>query len=399
MKILYFGKICDQDLFNKRESKQQPYFVAQYMYEQALYEQLKDDNSIEIDVVSIYQTEYFPCDKLLFLKNNSKNGFKYLPFLNIPFFREISYFLASCYFIFKWFVRNNEGNFNYIYSSCHFPPVSAAIVLFSKILSIKSVVTFTDLPVFTYSENRIKKMKLYKKVIIRPYLKLVQYLQKSYDNYILFSEEMNTEVNKNNKPYLVIEGIYNGYNLDLKKRRKKSAIAHAGTLNKEVGVSKILEVFELIEDKSTELWLIGKGDLVEEIIEKSKKNTRIKYLGFLPRKEVFEKLKEARLLVNFRNPEDIYTKYSFPSKMFEYMVSGTPLLTTKLKGIPEEYYNYLYVIEDYSVECVKQIIEKILAKSQRELDEFGEKARKFVLENKNSVVQAKKIIDMIGTNF
>ena len=58
-------------------------------------------------------------------------------------------------------------------------------------------------------------------------------------------------------------------------------------------------------------------------------------------------MKEAKLLINLRNPEDKYTKYSFPSKTFEYMVSGTPFFTTKLEGIPSEYYNYLYCIDSY----------------------------------------------------
>jgi hypothetical protein len=38
---------------------------------------------------------------------------------------------------------------------------------------------------------------------------------------------------------------------------------------------------------------------------------------------------------------------------------------------------------------------EICEQPQSELDDFGQKARKFVLENKNSEVQAKKIIDMI----
>ena len=101
------------------------------------------------------------------------------------------------------------------------------------------------------------------------------------------------------------------------------------------------------------------------------------------------------LLINTRNPEDEYTKYSFPSKTFEYIVSGTPFLTTRIAGIPEEYYKYLYVINDYSVASVKQKIEEVLAKPQSELDDFGQQARQFVLENKNSEIQAKKIIQYL----
>ena len=41
-----------------------------------------------------------------------------------------------------------------------------------------------------------------------------------------------------------------------------------------------------------------------------------------------------------------YTLYSFPSKNIEYMVSGTPVITTRLAGIPDDYYPYVFVFEE-----------------------------------------------------
>jgi len=346
MKILYFGKICDEDLFKKKEKKKQPFFIAQYMFEKALYEGLIETEGINIEVVSIYQSEYFPKDSLIFKnKNSGKFKFKYLSYINIPYLREFSYFFTTCIFILNWYFSNRGISNKCIYSSCHFPPVSLGIVLMGKLLSIKKIVTFTDLSLFSYSKEKISNMKVYKKIFMKPYLWIVNKLQRSYDAYILFSKEMNTIVNSKNKPYLVMEGIYNSENLEMEVPNIKfNAIAHAGTLNKEVGIKKILDVFELIKDETMELWLIGNGDMTEEIIRRSEVDNRIKYLGFMPRNMTFEKLKSAKLLVNLRDPDDIYTKYSFPSKMFEYMASSTPVLTTKIGGIPEQYYNYVYTL-------------------------------------------------------
>lgn len=64
-------------------------------------------------------------------------------------------------------------------------------------------------------------MPLYKRIVIRPYVKLVNKLQQSYDLYVLFSKPMNNIVNPKNKPYVVMEGIYNPDNLDLNKVEKK----------------------------------------------------------------------------------------------------------------------------------------------------------------------------------
>lgn len=401
MNILYFGKVCEENVFKEKEKKQQPFFVAQYMYEKALCDEFIKNKNIDLEIVSIYQTEYFPKD-IMFFNKRSKEGYKvklkYLKFINLPYLRELSYFISTCFCILNWWARNREEKNNKcIYSSCHFPPVSLAIVIMGKVLSIKKIVTFTDLSLFTFSSERINKMKAYKKVLMTPYVGLVNKLQKSYDGYILFSKTMNDVVNPYNKPYCVVEGMYNGGQLNFDtKAVKQHAIAHAGTLNEEVGIKKILDVFDLIEDQEVELYLIGKGDMTKEIENRSKTNKSIKYLGFMPKGEVFEYLKSAKLLVNLRNPSDIYTRYSFPSKIFEYMVSGTPVLTTKLEGIPKEYYDYLYTVNSYDSEVIKDKIIEIITKSEDELFEFGIKAREFVLKEKNSKKQSEKIVAMIN---
>lgn len=397
MKILYFGKICEEDLFNEKEKKGQPFFVAQYMFEKALYGELEKNKDLDIEVISIYQTEYFPNDRFLFnRKSIKKNKFSYLKFINLPYLRELSYFISSCFYIVGWFIKNRKESNKCIYSSCHFPPVSLAIIILGKMLSIKKVVTFTDLSLFTYSKEKIKNMKIYKRILMKPYVSLVNKLQKGYDAYILFSKQMNQIVNLKKNPFLVIEGIYNSDHLNFNERTSKTnSIAHAGTLNREVGIEKILDVFNLIENQDLELWLIGKGDMTEEIIRRSRYDKRIKYLGFMSRDQVFEQLKKANLLINLRNPNDIYTKYSFPSKMFEYMASATPVLTTKIEGIPDEYYSYLYTVDSYNDEDIKNRVTEIFNVEKQERRKLGLLARKYVLDVKNSKEQATKILKFI----
>ena len=400
MNILYFGKIVDEQLHNENEEKRKnPYNTAQYSYEKAFCDEMCKKSKMEI--ASIYQLNNFPKAQLIFGRKKQKfqnTQMKYIHFINIPFFKEICYFFSTCLKVIKWGIKNRKQNNKYIYANTHYAPVSLGIVLMGKLLKIKKVITFTDLSLFTYSEERIKKMPLYKKIVIRPYVKLVNKLQQSYDLYVLFSKQMNDIVNPRKKPYLVMEGIYNSDNLNLDKVKKENAIAHAGTLNKEVGIDKILDVFSKIEDDNLELWLIGKGDMDETIKKATKKDKRIKFLGFLPNTQVFEHLKRAKLLINLRNPEDIYTRYSFPSKTFEYMVSGTPFFTTKLAGIPKEYYKYLYTIDSYNTDDIKNKILEILNEEDKNLENFGLQAKEFILKNKNAEKQVDKIFDFFMIN-
>ena len=88
-------------------------------------------------------------------------------------------------------------------------------------------------------------------------------------------------------------------------------------------------------------------------------------------------------------------KYSFPSKTMEYMSTGTPVLTTVLPGMPKEYHPHVYLLEDESAEGISQRLRELMALSEEELFQKGLSGRDFVLDKRNNVIQAKKILDMI----
>ena len=79
----------------------------------------------------------------------------------------------------------------------------------------------------------------------------------------------------------------------------------------------------------------------------------------------------------------------------EYMASGTPVLTTKLPGMPEEYNDYVYLLEEETEEGVAEALRDILARPKEELHQKGLAAKKFVMEEKNNCVQAKKVLEMV----
>ena len=124
-------------------------------------------------------------------------------------------------------------------------------------------------------------------------------------------------------------------------------------------------------------------------------NKKIKFFGVVPNDMVVQEEIKATLLINPRFTNEEYTKYSFPSKNMEYMASGTPTLTTKLPGMPKEYYDYIYTFDQEDVESFKNKLEEILSKPSEELHKKGMDAKEFVLEQKNNVVQARKIIKLI----
>ena len=127
----------------------------------------------------------------------------------------------------------------------------------------------------------------------------------------------------------------------------------------------------------------------------SEKYDNVIYLGIAPNSEIVKSELRATLLVNPRPTNEEYTKYSFPSKNMEYMASGTPVLTTKLPGMPEEYNEYVYLLEDESAEGVCNALKEILTKPAEELYQKGKEAKEFVVREKNNVKQAEKLISLI----
>jgi hypothetical protein len=79
----------------------------------------------------------------------------------------------------------------------------------------------------------------------------------------------------------------------------------------------------------------------------------------------------------------------------EYMASGTPVLTTMLPGMPVEYHQYVYIFDDESVNGFHDKLTNLSNLPKEELFNKGNKAREFVLQEKNNVKQAKRVIELL----
>jgi glycosyltransferase involved in cell wall biosynthesis len=108
--------------------------------------------------------------------------------------------------------------------------------------------------------------------------------------------------------------------------------------------------------------------------------------------------KRATVLVNPRMPTDDFTRYSFPSKTMEYMASGRPVLMHALPGMPEEYLPHFVQPATTDVKGLASAMEDMSGWEASRLVAFGVKARNFVLQEKNAVIQCRKIVDLISSD-
>ena len=216
-------------------------------------------------------------------------------------------------------------------------------------------------------------------------------------HYVLLTEAMNGYLNKKRKPYVVLEGqsdiAMKHKEPSLAKKAEKRICLYAGGVSRQYGLPELTEGFLKANLPNTVLHIYGPGDYVPEL--KKLQDPRVFYGGMLLNGEIVEKEQQATLLVNPRPTREEYVKYSFPSKTMEYMASGTPVLTTRLPGMPAEYAPFVSFIEEETAQGVSEALQKVLQNSDEELFYRGMEARKFVLEQRNNVVQASKILSML----
>lgn len=230
--------------------------------------------------------------------------------------------------------------------------------------------------------------------------KLANFVIRHCTGYVLLTEAMNDYLNHKGKPYVILEGhadITMGQRIPaMEKKTEPRVCFYAGGVSKQYGLGNLVEGFRKADLPNARLHIYGPGDYVEELQQIAAEDVRIFYGGMLLNTQIVEKEQEATLLVNPRPTDEEYVKYSFPSKTMEYMASGTPVLTTVLPGMPKEYHPYVYLLEEETAEGIARKLKEVLAHSDEELFRKGSAARDFVLQQKNNVIQAQKILEMLS---
>lgn len=398
-RILYIGPICSIDKYRELSVNYRiTPSVAPMFFQDALLCGLKDNNAL-VDVIGLPIVPSFPNSKYFripFYEETLESGYDchWIPTFNLPVLKQIERELKIKNYIRKWALKNkNTRKIVMVYSV--FYPVFRAIKAVEKDLELDTISIVTDLPKYMFTYTQFHGIK---KIIRNVYTKKIENIQGKLDKYVYLTEAMQPIVSPE-KPYIVIEGIANcSTDNKLKRIEKKNgkfSIMYAGGLNKNYGIENLLKAVEKLPYQDIEMWLFGDGDAVLAIQEIQKIDKRIKYFGIVDHEVVLKKEREANLLVNVRNPKDEFTKYSFPSKTMEYMLSGTMLLTTRLDGIPDEYYDYVSTISDNSVDSIYKGIEQVYLLEEKERVDIGNRAQEFVICHKNAKIQARRILDFI----
>jgi hypothetical protein len=354
----------------------------------------------EIRVLSFVPASDFPRNTRPYFHGGEMPGRsqgRYLGFVNLPVIKHLTRTISAISALMKAYRGRPPCNRCLIVYSLHSPLLAAGLVC-KRLFGVRMIVIITDLPQFMDNAGR---MPLYKKILKWIDGGLIRRMILGADGAITITAWMGKEYLKEKIPYIVVETIKDEKDSGALERASGSGGLigmYSGSLNAANGVVNMVKAFMACEHRAgTSLWITGRGDIEDWIKEQAKACSDIVYHGHVSRQELERLQRQADFMLSVKPPSDGFARYSFPSKISEYMVMGKAVASTYLSGIPDDYFNHMIMIPGGSVDELKAAFSAISEYTREELADIGADGREFLLATRGGGLQAKRILSFIRT--
>lgn len=289
---------------------------------------------------------------------------RYVNFNNVWGIRNISRTVALKRAV-KDFIRLDDAEKLIVVYSPHTPFLEAAAFAKQQDPRIRICVVIPDLPQYM---NLNAKASMVYKIAKKADIRRFEQLARQADSFMLLTEAMKEKVPVGSKPCIIVEGIVES-DIFRRNRQEKLAIrqdtdekyiVYTGKMQEKFGVKNLLDAFLQLPDPDSRLILCGTGELDGYIQDCARRDARIAALGQVTPEKAREWVLKADVLVNPRQNNEEYTRYSFPSKNMEYLASGAPVVAYLLDGMKPVYRDFIFQPEDDSVPALTAAMEKCL---------------------------------------
>ena len=353
---------------------------------------LSNYNDLNIKCLTIYPTAAYPKGKLFVKKSliclfGQFNSLK-INFINIPIIKQLFETLGT-YKQAKKIVKKEK--IETIFTFNMFPQIGLPARWLKNKYGCKIVSLLADLPIDEIS-NRKGILLIFRKIFDVLTKKLILCCDK-----IIALNKNAVDLYAPGVQYIVVEGgiALEDINEVTVKTYLRKNIVYSGALVEYSGIINLIEAMKYVCDNEVTLEIYGDGEMKEYIIQYIDNIPNIKYQGSVDNITMLKIQAKAYLLINPRPIENPISKVTFPSKIFEYMISGTPVLTTKLNGLTDDYLDNMFIVDNNEPLLLADKINEIMSLPFDLLSEKAVRARAFVIENKTWEQQCKKIYGFI----
>lgn len=353
-------------------------------------------DDIKICCISVLPIATWPHDTIFsrsqVLKLDERITSNAVSFCNLPILKQISQ-AGSVYMKARKYIKEHPDAI--VLSFNLFPQIGIPMrILKQQYPKIKTVSLLADLPIDDTKGQRSVLSKMLRRLFDQSTWKSIS----NCESFIVLNEYVAKQY-LSKKTSIVIEGGVDEDDLNTvtigHKKSEKRNIVFAGALTEYNGITVLIDAVGRLPSDNIILDIYGDGPLKAYVQNAANKDKRLHYHGRVANDIVLRAQKSAWLLINPRKTDDLISKVTFPSKTFEYMLSGTPVLSTKLNGYSQEYLEHMFIAEDDTAEGIAKEIHRIECFPREILQKKADNARNFIIKNKSWKIQALNIYNFL----
>lgn len=388
MNIVYLGIISRPDDIGKIGDVS----VAGNKFQYNLLNYLSQIDGINLDIVSFHPFKPVQKSKKLFIKTTKEKIFDNVDlwqvgYINLPIVKQLILPIQTYLRLKKLVSRDTL-----VMAYDMYPTQGIPMSRIKKEVNGKTMCLLADLSIGgVVKQHGINK--LLRKIFDKNTLKNIA----KCDNYIVLNENV-AKTYAPHANYIVMDGGIEPSEFMGKKSCWDGVtknIIYTGALVDYSGIMNLVKAIELIEDKSIVLDIYGSGTLQSKIEQIAKENPRIRFYGSVDNKTAMRAQQSSWLLANPRPVTSEIAKVTFPSKIFEYLMSERPVMTTRLNGFSKDYDDILYWIDGETPENIAKCINHINNETPESHLTRAKAAKQYLLKNKTWENNAKKIYQFI----
>lgn len=314
------------------------------------------------------------------------------PTLNLKLIKNIFWNILAALYILKWTFKYRHENRDILVYNIYIPSISG-LYRISKLTKSKLFAIIYDLGIPPKRLGLGKLTMLGYRIGER---KAKRYLPK-IDGRIVINENIISHYAPG-KDFILVDGGINDdviANLPPMQISQTSSFTFvlAGMLWDQNGTKLVIDTLKKHPDLNIKVIFAGRGKDVPRIKEAAHLDKRIEYAGMLSMEDLFRLYALADVLLNLRIEETL--DFHFPSKLLEYMATGRYVISTPVAHAERDYGDYITILNDISVDGLYKAFSEIILNGKEVLYKKGQKARDFMLNNRNWFVQTKRIEDYI----
>ena len=397
--LCYFGSVTpdEPDFHNVGFSR------AGNMCQLSLLLGLKNAGLTPSTVLSVRPMPSFPRSRQILVRKSQATAehyilLEFLPFINITPIKQLTIGFSALWSILRWGLRHTPHRVVYTFNIT--VPSAVFTLLGAWITRSKAVAMIYDInvPGETVPSTCFYKLDYW----------LHKNLLPLFDGLVVITDSISNDFAPK-IPFIRVEGgikneLVQRFTNVIRKTKNGNAkspfiLVVAGGLDEANGISVILEAFSLLEGDNYRLEIAGAGPLENIVQRAANRDERINFHGFISFDEVLKLYDSADVLVNMRLTKAINTRYFFPSKIMECLISGVSVISTCPGHVSEEFSDFAFLLKEESPVDLANMVKYVASLAPDIRADKAVKAQEYMIRNKTWDVQGLRVVKFINSLF